>query len=69
MVCELLLNKANFKNFSLFAMLIRKSLLAHRKWKKKKKEQTRAFPGSPVIRTLCFPLQEAWVRSLVGELI
>ena len=39
MVCELFLNKANFKNFSLFAMLIRKSLLAHRKWKKKKKSK------------------------------
>ena len=44
MVCELLLNKANFKNFSLFAMLIRKSLLAHRKWKKKKKRANQGIP-------------------------
>ena len=26
------------------------------------------FPGGPVVKSLCFQLQEVWVPSLVGEL-
>ena len=33
-----------------------------------RRARVRIFPGSPVIKTLCFSLQRAQVPSLIGEL-